>query len=245
MKDVFKKLSHYDAGKVLDAATGRGDFINVIKQHFKSYDQIIGIDQSEAAIKQAQKLFPENNIELYKMNLEKLSYADSYFDTVTISNSLHHLEHPEKVFTELFRVLRPGGMLVMVEMYKDGKQTAAQQTHIEMHHWFASIDTLNKAFHRETYLKDELADFATKLHLNKMDIEDFYIPVDNPTDSKTIEPLIKNVQEWIKKCESIPEAKNICCEGIKIIERIKSIGCVSASRLLITGNKRNDKKHNQ
>jgi ubiquinone/menaquinone biosynthesis C-methylase UbiE len=236
-------LSLFEAGKVLDAATGRGDFINVIKQHFKSYVQIIGIDSSEAVVKQAQKMFPENDIELYKMNLEKLSFADGYFDTVCISNSIHHLKHPEAVFTELMRVLRPGGLMVIVEMYKDGKQTPAQQTHINMHHWFAQIDTINKTFHRETYLKEELLEFIQKLPLMKLEIEDFYIPVDNPIDPKTIEPMVKNVQEWIKKCESIPEAAPICGEGLKIIERIKTAGCVSACRLLITGYKHKEKKH--
>jgi len=243
MKDVFKKLSLFEAGKVLDAATGRGDFINVIKQHFKSYTQIIGIDYSETSIKHAQKLFPENDIELYKMNLEKLSFADGYFDTVCISNSLHHLEHPEAVFAELMRVLRPGGLMVLVEMYRDGEQTPAQQTHINMHHWFAQIDTSNKVFHRETYLKEELLAFAHKLPLLKTTIEDFYIPVDNPTDPVATEPMVKNVQEWIKKCESIPAAEHLCCEGHKIIERIKTAGCVSASRLLITGYKHKEKKH--
>jgi ubiquinone/menaquinone biosynthesis C-methylase UbiE len=238
MKDVFKKLSHLDAGKVLDAATGRGDFINVIIQNFKSYEQIIGVDNSDSMVKMAQNSFPANNIELYKMNLEKLSYADGYFDTVCISNSLHHLEHKDKVFAELLRVLKKNGLIIIVEMYKDGKQNQAQQTHIMMHHWFARIDTLNNIYHWETYTKEELLEFANTLPIKDITVEDYYIPVDNPTDPKVIEPMIKNVQEWIKKCQSVPEAENICCEGQKIIERIKTIGCVSASRLLITGRKK-------
>ncbi len=238
MKDVFKKLSHLDAGKVLDAATGRGDFINVIKQNFKSYEQIIGVDSSDAAVKQAQKSFPENDIELYKMNLEKLSFADSYFDTVCISNSLHHIEHKDIVFAELLRVLKKNGLLIVVEMYKDGKQTLAQQTHIAMHHWFARIDTLNNVYHWETFKREDLLNLIENLPLKNISVEDFYIPVDNPTDPKSIEPMIKNVQEWIKKCETIPEAENICCEGQKIIEKIKKDGCVSASRLFITGHKK-------
>jgi SAM-dependent methyltransferase len=237
MKDVFKKLSHIDAGKVLDAATGRGDFINVLKQSFKTYDHIIGVDVSDLAIKQAQKAFPENNIELYRMDLEKLSYADGYFDTVCISNSLHHLKNKDMVFAELFRVLKKNGNFILVEMYKDGKQTQAQQTHIQMHHWFSRIDTCNHVPHFETFAKEELIALVKALPLVNISIEDFYIPVDNPLDPKVMEPLIANVKDWIKKCESIPEAESICCEGNKIIERIKTVGCVSASRLLITGNK--------
>lgn len=238
MKDVFKKLSHIDAGKVLDAATGRGDFINVVKSSFKSYTQIIGVDNADAAVKQAQKLFPENNIEIYKMDLENLSFTDNYFDTVCLSNSLHHIERKDIVFKELLRVLKKNGLLLVVEMYKDGKQTQAQQTHIMMHHWFARIDMLNKVYHWQTLDRDELLEIAQSLDLNNLAYDDFYIPVDNPSDPKVIEPMIKNVQDWIKKCETIPEAEFICCEGQKIIERIKTTGCVSASKLLITGYKK-------
>jgi len=238
MKDVFKKLSHIDAGKVLDAATGRGDFINVIKQRFHSFEQIIGVDNAENQIKQAQNSFPENNIEIYKMNLEELSFADEYFDTVCISNSLHHLEHPDKVFAELMRVHRKKGLLLVVEMYKDGKQNQAQQTHIRMHHWFARIDMLNKVYHWETFTKDEILNLVNALPLKDISVEDYYIPVDNPTDPALIDPMIKNVREWIKRCQSLPEAEMICCEGEKLIERIKTVGCVSANKLLITAYKK-------
>lgn len=238
MKDVFKKLSHFEAGKVLDAATGRGDFINVIKQNFKSYDQIIGVDNSDNMVKLAQNAFPENDIEIYKMDLENLSFTDDYFDTVCISNSLHHIEHKDKVFKEMMRVLKKKGLFVLVEMYKDGKQTQAQQTHIMMHHWFARIDTLNNVYHWETFDKEDIIKMVDKLPLKNVTLEDFYIPVDNPTDPKIIDPMIKNVQEWIKKCESIPQAECICKEGWEIIERIKQVGYVSASRMLITGIKK-------
>jgi hypothetical protein len=129
-------------------------------------------------------------------------------------------------------------LFLLVEMYKDGKQNQAQQTHIMMHHWFARIDTLNNVYHCSTFSRSEISDTAGQLPLKDLLIEDYYIPVDNPTDPKTVEPMIKNVREWIKKCETIPEAECICDEGNQLIERIKTVGCVSASRLLITGYKK-------
>ena len=42
VKDVIQILQQIDGGIVLDAATGRGDFINVLKQNLKSFQQIIG-----------------------------------------------------------------------------------------------------------------------------------------------------------------------------------------------------------
>jgi ubiquinone/menaquinone biosynthesis C-methylase UbiE len=238
MKDVFKKLEHLAAGKVLDAATGKGEFIKVIQQHFQSYQQIIGIDQSEVSVKQAQKLFPDNDIEIYKMNLESLTFADGYFDTVCISNSLHHLHHADKVFAELLRVLKPGGLLVIVEMYQDGTQTEAQHTHIMMHHWISSIDRLHGNYHRETFTREQIRQFALSLPLTEVEIAEFSAPVDNPQDPKEIEPLVHNVQEWMKRCEALPEAENICPLGHQIIDRMRTLGCMTASKLLITARKK-------
>ncbi len=234
MKDVFKKLALLDAGKVLDAATGRGEFIQIIKQSFKSYSQIIGIDASEKAIQYAQKLYPENNIEIFRMDLRDIHFEDGYFDTVCISNSLHHLADMDATFSELLRVLKPGGLLVVTEMYRDGSQAEAQKTHIMMHHWIAGIDRLGGIHHQETFTKQEIVSMIKALPCNDFEIEDFYFPVDNPKESKNCENLLKNCKDTLKRLKSMDNSENLIQEGKLLIERINTIGCASASRLLIT-----------
>lgn len=237
MKDVFSKLSTLDAGKVLDAATGRGEFIQQIKHSFHSYSQIIGIDASDKAVQYAQKLFPENNIEIYRMDLTEIRFEDGYFDTVCISNSLHHLANTTAVFTELMRVLRPGGLFLVTEMYRDGKQTEAQKTHIKMHHWISSIDRITGVFHQETYTKEEILALIKALPLQNMDVEDFYYPVDNPKEAKNCDNLLKNCMDTFKRLESLENKENLLLEGKELMQRINEIGCASASRVLITANK--------
>ena len=235
MKDVYSKLALIDAGHVLDAATGRGEFINIIKNSFKSYTQIIGIDSSEKSVDIAQKLFPENNIEIYRMNLEKLDFDDDSFDTVTMSSSLHHLEHPDKVFGELQRVLKPGGRLVLTEMYKDGEQSEAQQTHTLIHHWIASIDRLAGVYHQETLNKDEIIALTKKFKLKKTELMDYYIPVDNPKTNRNCETLVRNCNDTMTRLESMPDSGELAEEGRILIQRINDIGCASASRLMFIG----------
>lgn len=245
MRDIFQRLSDIDAGRVLDAATGRGEFIQIIKTKFKSYTQIIGIDSSQKSIDIAQKLFPENDIEIFKMDLEELHFEDSYFDTVTISNSLHHFEHIDKVFAELMRVLKPGGLFLVTEMYRDGNQSPAQQTNIAMHHWVAKMDTRAGVHHGQTFLKDEIIAMLGKLKLNNTDITDFYYPCDNPKEAKGCESLINTCQDILKRLEAKPEGifddnpenAGLIEEGYQIIDQIKESGCASASRLLITAYK--------
>jgi ubiquinone/menaquinone biosynthesis C-methylase UbiE len=238
MKDVFQILNSVDAPLVLDAATGRGEFINVLKQNLRSYTQIIGIDSSEKSVSYAQKVFIENDVEIYKMDLERLQFEDGHFDLVSISNSLHHLEHPDRVFTELTRVLKPGGMMLITEMYRDGEQSEAQRTHILMHHWISAIDRQCGVFHQETYTRDEILAMTKKLHLHKLKVEDFYYPVDNPKEAKNCETLRKNCIETFKRLDNIENKEELLNDGNQILNRIQQVGCASASRLLITGYKK-------
>lgn len=237
MKDAFSCLNQLDVQYVLDAATGRGEFINTLKQNLRSYVQIIGVDSSEKTVNYTQKLFPENDVEIYRMDLTNLQFEDAYFDLVCISNSLHHMEHMDKVISELLRVLAPGGMLLITEMYQDGAQTDAQQTHTMMHHWIAGVDRKCGVYHRDTFTRDEIKAIVTGLHLDDVCIEDFYFPVDNPKETKNCENLKRNCLDTFKRLESIPDSQDLAEKGQQLLSRIADIGCASASRLLITGRK--------
>lgn len=236
MNEIIKILAKVEGGTVLDAATGRGEFIAILKQNLKSYVQIIGVDASVRSVEFAEKLFPENDVEIFRMNLEDLQFEDSYFDTVCISNSLHHLEHLDVVMNELLRVLKPGGFMLIAEMYSDGQQTPAQQSHILMHHWIAGVDRLSGMYHKSTFTKAELEQIAKKLPLKKTEIHDFYIPVDNP--NKNCETLLKNCRDTLKKLETMPDSEDLIDEGNNLLKRLTEVGCASASRLIIAGYKK-------
>jgi ubiquinone/menaquinone biosynthesis C-methylase UbiE len=235
MKDAFSVLSRYKVENVLDAATGRGDFINVLRQNLGSFVQIIGVDSSSRSVDQAQKLFPENDVEIYQMDLEDLQFEDAHFDLVTLSNSMHHLEHLDKVLAELLRVLKPGGTMLIHEMYRDGEQTESQQTHILLHHWLAGIDSRFGTYHRETYTRDELRAFVKKLKLQKLSETDFYVPVDNPKEAKNCDNLMRNITDTFKRLETLPDNEQLMAEGKELLERIERVGCAGASRLLFIG----------
>lgn len=242
MKLAEERYQLINAGKVLDVATGGGDFIRVIKNDFKSYEHIVGIDISDQTVKHTQTLFPENSIEILKMSAEHIEFADEHFDTVTLSNSLHHLEHREIAFTEMMRVLKSGGLFIATEMYSDGHQTEAQKTHILMHHWSADVDKLAGVFHSHTYKKQQIIDAFSKLPLLRVETIDYYYPTDNPKDKSIIDNLVKNCQSVIKKLEKQEGTEELINEGNALIERLRTIGFASASRILIIGKR---KKHSQ
>jgi ubiquinone/menaquinone biosynthesis C-methylase UbiE len=238
MKLAEERYKLIDAGTVLDVATGRGEFVVVIKNDFKSYEHIVGIDISAPTIKHTQTLFPENNIEILRMSSDNIEFADEHFDTVCISNSLHHLEHRVQAFKEMMRVLKAGGMFIATEMYADGKQSEAQRTHIAMHHWFADVDNLSGIFHEHTYKKQQIIDMLSKLPLLRIETIDYYYPTDNPKDPIVINNLVKNCQTVIKKLSTQEGSENMIAEGEALIERLKTTGFASAHRILFIGKRK-------
>jgi ubiquinone/menaquinone biosynthesis C-methylase UbiE len=67
----------------------------------------VGIDISEPMLQYARVLFPENRFEWG--DAEQLNYQDASFDTVICSFGVLHFAYPQKVFSEIGRVLKPGG----------------------------------------------------------------------------------------------------------------------------------------
>lgn len=237
MRDVFDILSNIKAPQVLDAATGKGEFINILKQKLGHFVRIVGVDSNPKTVEHAQNLFPEDEVEIYQMNLEQLSFGDHAFDLVSLSNALHHLANMDVVLAEMMRVLKPGGYFLISEMYNDGSQTDAQLTHIMMHHWVAKVDQRFGVDHFETYERQQIIDGIQALGLTDLQIKDYYIPVDDPRDAQNCENLKRQYAGILKRIDSLEDSQSLIVEGERIQKRIQEHGCAPASRVLILGTK--------
>src|SRR5437868_5114341 len=85
-------------------------------------DRIVGIDISEGMLeigrKKIQKADLQGTIELLKGDSETINFEDNSFDAVTVAFGVRNFEHLEKGLTEIKRVLKPGGKLVVLECSK-------------------------------------------------------------------------------------------------------------------------------
>ena len=125
--EVRKKLGTISGGNILDVGTDDGDFIGVLMKTLKDYTSFTGVDISDKGLEKARKRFKDVQAKFMVMNAESLTFKNNRFDTVCISYSIHHLENIDTVFSEMYRVLKPGGNFIIQEMYSDGEQTAAQR----------------------------------------------------------------------------------------------------------------------
>src|SRR4030042_7175323 len=117
-EDALIKLS---GGYVLDVATGGGGFVNFLMENLKDYLEITGIDCNEKPLDAARKSYSQANIHFIRMDAARIDFPDGRFDTVCISNSLHHMSDLPRVLPEMKRVGKPGGHIIIAEMYQDGQ----------------------------------------------------------------------------------------------------------------------------
>jgi len=109
-----------DAPKImLDIATGTGDFALEAWKWLKP-ELIVGADLSEGMMRVAEekvkKAGIENHFRFEYQDCTALTYKDNTFDAVTIAFGVRNFEDIAKGISEMFRVLKPGGKMVIVEL---------------------------------------------------------------------------------------------------------------------------------
>jgi ubiquinone/menaquinone biosynthesis C-methylase UbiE len=164
-----------DIKMVLDVATGEGYFVSLICKYISDYTSIIGIDPNESAIAKASKLYTNSRIKFHKSNAENIPYGNDMFDMVSISRALHHLGDRKTAMSEMYRVLRPGGVLIINEMIRD-EQNQAQITRYMYHHLGAEIDRMAGFIHNETLTRYEIKQLIEKFKFNKISFLEYTEP---------------------------------------------------------------------
>ncbi len=120
-KKAIKELVSLQPKKILDVATGTGDFAIAAYQMLKP-EKITGIDISEGMLeigrKKMQKSGLERHIELLNGDSEAILFKDESFDAVTVAFGVRNFENLEMGLSEIYRVLKPGGKLLILECSK-------------------------------------------------------------------------------------------------------------------------------
>lgn len=116
-KKVLKLVSGKNPQTILDIATGTGDLAILMAQ--TQATEIIGADISEGMMEVGRKKVTEkgldNKIKLVYGDSENLPFQDNYFDAITVAFGVRNFETLEKGLAEILRVLKPGGIFVILE----------------------------------------------------------------------------------------------------------------------------------
>ncbi len=120
-KKAIKQLTELQPKTVLDVATGTAD-VAIMASNMLKPEKITGIDISDGMLeigrKKVQKLGLQNTIELLNGDCETINFNNDSFDAVTVAFGVRNFENLEKGLSEIKRVLKPGGKLVVLEFSK-------------------------------------------------------------------------------------------------------------------------------
>jgi len=119
--DTFQKLG-IGRGSVLEIGPGPG-YVGLELLRAAPDAALTGCEISPAMIEQAQKNAREYGLtdraRYVEGNCMQMPFADALFDAVFSNGSMHEWEDPVRVFGEIHRVLKPGGVLCISDMRRD------------------------------------------------------------------------------------------------------------------------------
>lgn len=116
-KKIRQVLASHQPKAILDLATGTADL--AIELAALQPDYIIGSDIAEQMLAKGRKKISKKNLDklisLEYADSENLHYEDEAFDAVTVAFGVRNYENLDKGLAEIYRVLKPGGMAVILE----------------------------------------------------------------------------------------------------------------------------------
>ncbi|MCA9280558.1 MAG: metalloregulator ArsR/SmtB family transcription factor [Phycisphaeraceae bacterium] len=104
---------------VADLGCGAGNGAELIAPFVKA---VIGVDESDAMLSAAKRrLSGLGNVRLEKGRIESLPIRDGEVNAALCILVLHHLSEPSGAIREMRRILRPGGMAAVIDMYEHSR----------------------------------------------------------------------------------------------------------------------------
>ena len=120
-KKALRQLTALQPKNILDVATGTAD-VAIMASSILKPEKITGIDISDGMLEigrqKVEKAGLKGIIELLNGDSETINFSDNSFDAVTVAFGVRNFQHLEKGLSEIKRVLKPGGKLVVLEFSK-------------------------------------------------------------------------------------------------------------------------------
>lgn len=111
-KNIVRGLDLKDGDTILDIGCGNGYYLYLLKSLGLRLT-LVGVDNDENALRSARQVLGNERIKIVKGDANKLPFKNEIFDKVLISEVIEHVDDEKRVLSEIFRVLKPKGIMVL------------------------------------------------------------------------------------------------------------------------------------
>lgn len=167
-KEIISKLNLPKNPNLLDLCTGTGDLAILLKEKYPEA-KVIGVDFSEKMLKIARgKCKKHPDVNFIEADCTNLPFSDESFDLCVISFGLRNIEDMGKALKEIYRVLKPGGIFINIDL---GKPNKFFNFFLRPYMYFW-VSFVGKLFHRDQtpyrYLAESNETFPSQKELIKL-----------------------------------------------------------------------------
>lgn len=116
---IFSMLNVKDGMRILDAGCGTGNFSIKLAEKGAAVTAIDISKNMMAVAEQKARQHLDAKIDFRQMDIKKLEFADNTFDAILSVATFGFIDKPQEAYAELYRVLKPGGQLLIATICRD------------------------------------------------------------------------------------------------------------------------------
>lgn len=132
-------LKYVKEGKIIELASGLSYFLQMVKKKYPK-SEVWGIDFSVVAKERMSKeeSTPEESVNYVLGDALNTPFKDNYFDSVISGEFIEHLEKPQELIDEMYRICKPRGIMIL--------STPHLESHDPEHLWEFEPEDIFKMF---------------------------------------------------------------------------------------------------
>ncbi|MBT4034889.1 MAG: class I SAM-dependent methyltransferase [Candidatus Marinimicrobia bacterium] len=211
------QIKNLNLGEYLEFGCGDGGFLDFVLAQNSSYKTITAVDINPESVDKAQEKLAGHDIHFIVDKKLPLDLKMNSFSTITLSNTLHHLQNKESVFAELKRLIKPDGEIIITEMISN-ELARPEQTYCRFHALRAEVDRLHGIFHETTYTANEIQEMISEAGLrirskaillnakeavpDKIEVAEMETIIDNLTQAESLRPEFLALEETARSIKA-------------------------------------------
>ncbi len=228
LKEFFRDIK---VTTILDVGTGTGDFITVLKEDFPD-SEITGIDPDIDSLREAAQKHPD--AAFLEMSGEYLDFEDNSFDLASISMALHHLPDVSKTLSEMQRVVKPGGWIIVNELFSNNL-SHAQEVHKLYHHFRSAVDRLRGVSHNKTFEKAEILKLIENSGIEILHYFEFNKTKNVISNPQDVELHVQKMEQMLEHIKDLKEYETLKPKISEFREAALMHGFQQATKVVVIG----------